>query len=171
MEKIRQLDLDGYAIGGLAVGEPDFEMYRVIDCVEPVMPVNKPRYLMGVGTPVNILEAVKRGIDFFDCVMPSRNARHANIFSWNGILNLLNAKYEKDDRPIDEGCDCPTCRHYSRAYIRHLFKAKEMLAMRLCVLHNLYFYNELMRKIRQALQNGTFNRFFDEQVNILGKKI
>lgn len=171
MQEISKLDLDGYAIGGLAVGEPDYEMYRVIDCVEPFMPVNKPRYLMGVGTPVNILEAVSRGIDFFDCVMPSRNARHANMFTWNGMLNLLNAKYEKDGRPIDGRCNCPTCRHYSRAYIRHLFKAKEMLAMRLCVLHNLYFYNELMAKIREALEKGEFEQFFQENVIVLGKKI
>ncbi|MGN1195195.1 MAG: tRNA guanosine(34) transglycosylase Tgt, partial [Acutalibacteraceae bacterium] len=143
MKQIARLDLDGYAIGGLAVGEPKEDMYRIISAVEPYMPENKPRYLMGVGTPGNILEAVSRGVDLFDCVMPSRNARHGHLFTWNGIININNAKYEKDLSPIDASCDCPTCRSFSRAYIRHLFKSKEMLAMRLCVMHNLYFYNKL----------------------------
>ncbi len=171
MKEIAKLDLDGYAIGGLAVGESDEEMYRIIDSVEPFMPENKPRYLMGVGTPVNILEAVSRGVDFFDCVMPSRNARHSHLFTHNGIMNLLNKKYETDDRPIEEGCNCPACRNYSRSYIRHLFKAGEMLAMRLCVLHNLYFYNHLMKEIRSHLDDGTFNEYKEKQVKILGKRI
>jgi queuine tRNA-ribosyltransferase len=159
MKQIAELDLPGYAIGGLAVGESHEEMYRIIDVVEPYMPVNKPRYLMGVGTPSNILEAVSRGIDFFDCVIVSRNARHANLFTEHGTMNLLNAKYELDDKPIDPDCGCPTCRHYSRAYIRHLFKAKEMLGMRLCVLHNLYFYNKLMENIRNAIENEQFQEY------------
>lgn len=162
MKQIAELDLPGYAIGGLAVGEPAEIMYDVIDHVEPFMPKDKPRYLMGVGTPVNILEAVHRGVDFFDCVMPSRNARHANLFTWKGKLNLNNEKFFNDPRPIDEDCNCPVCRSYSRAYIRHLFKAREMLGMRLCVLHNLYFYNELMEKIREHLDNGTFETFYNE---------
>jgi tRNA-guanine transglycosylase, queuosine-34-forming len=170
MLAIRELDLDGYAIGGLAVGESADEMYRIIDSVEPVMPTDKPRYLMGVGTPVNILEAVRRGIDFFDCVMPSRNARHGNLFTWQGKLNVLNEKYMYDERPLDEGCSCPACRHYSRAYIRHLFKAREMLAMRLCVLHNLYFYNELMQKIRDALDAGKYEEFYKKYSEILGER-
>ncbi len=160
MKQIAELDLDGYAIGGLAVGESAEDMYRIIDAVEPYMPEDKPRYLMGVGTPVNILEAVHRGVDFFDCVMPSRNARHGNLFTWNGKLNVLNEKFRADDRPLDEGCNCPACRHYSRAYIRHLLKAKEMLGMRLCVLHNLYFYNELMQKIRDSIENDTWEDFY-----------
>ncbi|MBO5287019.1 MAG: tRNA guanosine(34) transglycosylase Tgt [Clostridia bacterium] len=170
MKQIAELDLDGYAIGGLAVGESTEDMYRIIDVVEPYMPVNKPRYLMGVGTPCNILEAVHRGIDFFDCVMPSRNARHGNLFTWHGKMNIMNEKYAKDSRPIDEGCSCPACRDYSRAYIRHLIKAKETLGMRLCVLHNLYFYNELMEKIREALDNDYFESFYQKYRNILGER-
>ena len=162
MLKIAELDLDGYAIGGLAVGEETEEMYRIIDAVEPYMPKNKPRYLMGVGTPVNILEAVHRGVDFFDCVMPSRNARHGNVFTWKGKINILNEKYAKDPRPIDEGCGCPACTRYSRSYIRHLIKAKESLGMRLAVVHNLYFYNELMKKIREALDEGYYENFYQK---------
>ena len=168
MEKIAELDLDGYAIGGLAVGESAEEMYETIDVVEPHMPKDKPRYLMGVGTPCNILEAVHRGVDFFDCVMPSRNARHGNIFTWHGKMNLLNEKYIRDPRPIDENCGCPACKHYSRSYIRHLFKAKEMLGMRLAVLHNLYFYNDLMQKIRDALDEGKYEEFYRHYREILG---
>ncbi|MBP5244894.1 MAG: tRNA guanosine(34) transglycosylase Tgt [Clostridia bacterium] len=171
MKGISELDLDGYAIGGLAVGETVEEMYSIIEEVEPFMPENKPRYLMGVGTPVNILEAVRRGVDFFDCVMPSRNARHGNLFTSKGLLNLNNNKYERDPRPIDENCDCPACRNFSRAYIRHLFKARELLAMRLCVLHNLYFYNTLMEKIRAALDEGKFEEFFKSHVEILGARV
>lgn len=159
MEQIRELDLDGYAIGGLAVGESTDEMYRIIDVVEPYMPAEKPRYLMGVGTPSNIIEAVARGIDMFDCVMPSRNARHATVFTWSGIMHLTNKAYELDSRPIDEECDCPTCRDFSRAYVRHLFKANEQLAGRLAVTHNLYFYNTLMERIRDSLDVGTFESF------------
>lgn len=171
MKQIRELDLDGYAIGGLAVGESAEEMYRIIEAVEPFMPVDKPRYLMGVGTPVNLLEAVLRGIDFFDCVMPSRNARHGHLFTWNGILNLNNARYERDDQPIEPGCACPACRNYSRAYIRHLFKAREMLAMRLSVLHNLYFYNHLMQQMRDALDAGVYHSFYERWVDILGRRV
>jgi queuine tRNA-ribosyltransferase len=171
MKEIAELDLDGYAIGGLAVGESTEDMYRIIEAVQPHMPKNKPRYLMGVGTPVNIIEAVARGVDFFDCVMPSRNARHGHIFTNQGILNLFNAKYERDPLPLDETCQCPTCRNFSRAYIRHLFKAKEMLAMRLAVLHNLYFYNNLMAEIRDALDNDTFDAYRREKVAVLGKRI
>ena len=171
MKRIAEIPCDGYAIGGLAVGEPTEEMYSIIEAVEPYMPQDKPRYLMGVGTPLNILESVDRGVDFFDCVMPSRNARHSHLFTHKGIMNLLNKKYEMDDRPIDEACDCPTCRRYSRAYIRHLFKAGEMLAMRLCVLHNLYFYNTLMSDIRTHLDNGTFKEFKESQIGILGNRI
>ena len=170
MKEIAKLDLDGYAIGGLAVGEEASEMYRIIDAVEPYMPVNKPRYLMGVGTPVNILEAVHRGVDFFDCVMPSRNARHGNLFTWHGKMNINNERFLEDARPIDEGCNCPACRDYSRAYIRHLFKARELLGMRLCVLHNLYFYNELMQKIRDALDGGYFESFYEKYRQILDKR-
>ena len=170
MEEIAKLDLDGYAIGGLAVGEEADEMYRVIEAVEPYMPKHKPRYLMGVGTPVNILEGVHRGIDFFDCVMPSRNARHGNLFTWHGKLNINNEQYFDDPRPIDISCGCPACKHYSRPYIRHLFKAREMLAMRLCVLHNLYFYNELMQKIRDALDGDYFESFYQKYVRILGER-
>ena len=171
MKEIAKLDLDGYAIGGLAVGETAEQMYKVIEDVEPHMPVDKPRYLMGVGTPVNILEAVDRGIDFFDCVMPARNARHSHVFTSKGVMNLLNKKYELDTDPIDKECDCPVCRNYSRAYIRHLFKAGEMLAMRLCVIHNLYFYNNLMEKIRFHLDNGTFKEFKEQAVKDYGNRI
>lgn len=171
MKRIAELDLPGYAIGGLAVGEEADEMYRIIEAVEPHMPADKPRYLMGVGTPVNILEAVQRGVDFFDCVMPSRNARHGNLFTWKGKLNVLNEKFNMDDKPIDEDCQCPACRRYSKAYIRHLFKARELLGMRLCVLHNLYFYNELMSEIRLALDEGRFEAFYKKYVPILGEKI
>lgn len=171
MKRIAELDLPGYAIGGLAVGEEADEMYRIIEAVEPHMPADKPRYLMGVGTPVNILEAVHRGVDFFDCVMPSRNARHGNLFTWKGKLNVLNEKFIMDDKPIDEDCQCPACRRYSKAYIRHLFKARELLGMRLCVLHNLYFYNELMSEIRLALDEGRFEAFYKKYVPILGEKI
>ena len=159
MERIAELDLPGYAIGGLAVGESTETMYEIIEAVEPYMPKNKTRYLMGVGTPSNIIEAVARGVDFFDCVMPARNARHAKLFTWSGTMNLKNAKYERDERPVDAQCDCPVCRRYSRAYLRHLFKAEEMLAMRLSVMHNLYFYNKLMERIRQALDEGCFAQF------------
>ena len=171
MQEIAQLDLDGYAIGGLAVGESHEEMYHIIEVVEPFMPKDKPRYLMGVGTPANIIEAVYRGVDFFDCVMPSRNARHGHVFTHDGILNIMNAKYELDTRPIEEGCGCPACRHYTRAYIRHLFKAKEMLAQRLCVLHNLYFYNHLMQEIRDALDMGTFTQYRRENIVKFGQRI
>lgn len=156
---ISDLNLDGYAVGGLAVGETHQEMYRILEDVIPYLPQNKPTYLMGVGTPENILEAVDRGVDFFDCVLPARNGRHANVYTNQGKLNLNNAKYELDDRPISEDCNCPACKTYSRAYIRHLFKAKEMLAMRLCVLHNLYFYNNMMEEIRDALEKGEFKAY------------
>ena len=162
MKRIADLDLPGYAIGGLAVGETAEEMYDIIEAVEPHMPVNKTRYLMGVGTPSNIIEAVARGVDFFDCVMPARNARHARLFTWEGAINLKNAKYQLDMLPIDPQCDCPVCRRYTRAYIRHLFVADEMLAMRLSVMHNLYFYNKLMEKIRESLDMGTFEAFRNE---------
>lgn len=171
MEQIAQLDLPGYAIGGLAVGESTQTMYEIIEAVEPYMPKEKPRYLMGVGTPSNILEGVARGVDFFDCVMPARNARHGKLFTWGGTLNLKNARYERDESPIDEQCDCPVCRRYSRAYLRHLFKAEEMLAMRLSVMHNLYFYNQLMSKIRSSLDNGTFAEFRAQYTEKLGQKI
>lgn len=161
---ISDMDLDGYAIGGLAVGEAADEMYRIIECVVPNLPQDKPIYLMGVGTPENILEAVERGVDFFDCVMPSRNGRHSHVFTGKGELNLLNAKYQLDDTPIDSSCSCPTCRNYTRAYIRHLFKAKEMLAMRLCVIHNLYFYNNLMKEIRDAIDGDYFPRYKKEKL-------
>lgn len=171
MKQIAELDLDGYAIGGLAVGETAEEMYRIIDVVEPYMPEDKPRYLMGVGTPVNILEAVWRGVDFFDCVMPSRNARHGHIFTSNGIINIMNEKYAEDDSPIDTNCDCETCRNFTRSYVRHLFKAKEMLGMRLAVMHNLRFYNHLMEDIRNALDAGEFEKFYKEKREIYGKRI
>lgn len=171
MKAIADLDLDGYAIGGLAVGEPAEDMYRIISAVEPYMPANKPRYLMGVGTPGNILEAVSRGVDLFDCVMPSRNARHGHLNTWSGIRNIMNAKYAEDDQPIDPECTCPTCQRHSRAYIRHLFKANEMLGMRLAVMHNLYFYNTLMERIREALDNGTFGAFHDKYVKLLDTRI
>ena len=170
MEKIREIDCAGYAIGGLAVGEEAEEMYRIIEAVEPYMPENKPRYLMGVGTPQNILEGVHRGVDFFDCVMPSRNARHGNLFTWHGKMNLLNEKYARDPRPIDEGCGCPACRLHSRSYVRHLIKAKEMLGMRLAVLHNLYFYNDLMQKIRDAMDGGYFESFYQKYHNLLAER-
>ncbi len=159
MDQIAKIDCDGYAIGGLAVGEPAEVMYEIIDAVEPHMPKDKPRYLMGVGTPSNIIEGVARGVDFFDCVMPSRNGRHGKLFTWEGTVNILNEKYATDPRPISESCGCPACRHFSRAYIRHLFKADEVLALRLAVLHNLYFYNELAARIRRALDEGTFADF------------
>ncbi|MCC8130681.1 MAG: tRNA guanosine(34) transglycosylase Tgt [Ruminococcus sp.] len=171
MKQIADLDLDGYAIGGLAVGEPAEEMYRIIEAVEPYMPADKPRYLMGVGTPQNIIEAVYRGADFFDCVMPSRNARHATIFTWNGIMHLTNACYELDERPIDPECDCPTCRNFSRAYVRHLFKAKEQLAGRLAVTHNLWFYNTLMEKIRAAIEAGEYEEFRNHYSPLLASKL
>ena len=171
MKEIAKLDLDGYAIGGLAVGEPKEDMYRIISVVEPYMPADKIRYLMGVGTPGNILEAVKRGVDLFDCVMPSRNARHGHLFTDAGIININNKKYEKDDLPIDPTCNCSTCQRHSRAYIRHLFKAQEILAMRLCVMHNLYFYNNLMTKIREALDNDTFEEFYAKYVDRLDTRI
>jgi len=171
MKRIRELDLDGYAIGGLAVGETKEEMYHVISAVEEHMPKDKIRYLMGVGTPGNILEAVHRGVDLFDCVMPSRNARHGHINTWNGIINIKNAKYRTDDSPLDPECDCPVCRTYSKAYLRHLFKAEEMLGMRLCVMHNLYFYNNLMEKIRDSMDNGTFEEFYNKYVNLLDRRI
>ena len=170
MKRIAELDLPGYAIGGLAVGEPTQVMYDIIEAVEPHMPKEKTRYLMGVGTPSNIIEAVARGVDFFDCVMPARNARHAKLFTWSGSRNLKNARYERDDRPIDEECDCPVCRRYSRAYIRHLFKAEEMLAMRLSVMHNLYFYNKLTQRIREALDQGTFGEFRGKYSALLDQK-
>ena len=156
---IADMDLDGYAVGGLAVGETHEEMYHILDVTVPHLPQNKPTYLMGVGTPANILEAVDRGVDFFDCVYPSRNGRHSHVYTNHGKLNLLNQKYELDPRPIEEGCQCPACRSYSRAYIRHLFKAKEMLGMRLCVLHNLYFYNNMMKEIREAIEEGRYQSY------------
>ena len=171
MKRIADLDLDGYAIGGLAVGEPTEEMYRIIEAVEPHMPKEKIRYLMGVGTPANILEGVRRGVDLFDCVMPSRNARHGHAFTWDGCRNLMNAKYELDEAPLDEACDCPTCQKFSRAYLHHLFKAGEMLAMRLMVMHNLYFYNTLLMKIREALDAGNFEEFYRENIENLEKRI
>lgn len=171
MKQIAELDLDGYAIGGLAVGEPKEDMYRIISAVAPFMPQNKPRYLMGVGTPGNILEGVSRGIDLFDCVMPSRNARHGHLFTKQGIININNEKYKADLLPIDPQCQCPTCQKHSRAYLRHLFKAGEMLAMRLCVMHNLYFYNTLMAEIRDAIQNGTFFDYKAKYVDILDTRI
>lgn len=171
MKEIAKLDLPGYAIGGLAVGESTEDMYRIIDAVEPHMPADKPRYLMGVGTPVNIIEAVSRGIDFFDCVMPARNARHGHIFTSQGILNIKNAKYELDTTPLDPECDCSTCRNFSKGYIRHLYKAGEMLGMRLCVTHNLYFYNKLMSDIREAIENDTFESFKAEKVALYDKRI
>lgn len=171
MKEIAELDLDGYAIGGLAVGEPTEVMYEIIEAVEPFAPKDKIRYLMGVGTPVNILEAVYRGVDLFDCVMPSRNARHGQLFTWDGVRNLNNAKYELDENPVDPHCDCPTCRNFSRAYIRHLLKSGEMLGMRLAVMHNLYFYNNLMEIIRTELDNGTFTAFYEKYRNILGVRI
>ena len=171
MKQIAELDLDGYAIGGLAVGEATEDMYRIIDAVEPYMPKDKPRYLMGVGTPCNILEAVHMGVDFFDCVMPSRNARHGNLFTWHGKINLCNEKYAEDPRPFDSGCGCPACRNYSRSYVRHLIKAKEAVGMQLAVTHNLYFYNELTQKMREALDGGYFESFYQKYRNILGERL
>ncbi len=170
MKEITKVDCDGYAIGGLAVGESTDVMYHIIETVEPYMPTDKPRYLMGVGTPQNIVEAVYRGVDFFDCVMPSRNARHGNLFTWEGKINLLNEKYAEDKKPIAPECNCPACREYSRAYIRHLFKAREALGMRLAVLHNLYFYNELMQKIRDALDEGRYEEFYHEYKDKLAER-
>lgn len=164
-KRIAEMDLDGYAIGGLAVGETHEEMYRIIESTVPYLPENKPVYLMGVGTPVNILEAVERGVDFFDCVYPSRNGRHGHVYTNDGKLNLFNAKYELDPRPIEEGCQCPACRYYSRAYIRHLLKAKEMLGMRLCVLHNLYFYNHMMEEIRDAIDAGRYHEYKQAKID------
>lgn len=167
--EIADMDLDGYAVGGLAVGESHEDMYRILDAVVPHLPADKPTYLMGVGTPVNILEAVDRGVDFFDCVYPSRNGRHGHVYTNHGKLNLFNARYELDERPIEEGCGCPACRSYSRAYIRHLLKAKEMLGMRLCVLHNLYFYNTMMEEIRNAIDSGTYREYKHRKISgILG---
>ena len=171
MKQIAEYDLDGYAIGGLAVGEPAEVMYDIISAVEPFAPKNKIRYLMGVGTPGNIIEGVYRGVDLFDCVMPSRNARHGHLFTWDGIINIKNLKYERDESPIDPHCDCPVCRNFSRAYIRHLQKADELLGMRLAVMHNLYFYNHLMERIREALDNGTFQQFHDTYVHKLDTRI
>ena len=171
MQRIAELDLPGYAIGGLAVGESHQEMYDTIELVEEHMPKDKPRYLMGVGTPGNIIEGVARGVDFFDCVMPARNGRHGHLFTWSGIINIKNEKYARDDAPIDPQCSCPVCRRYSRAYLRHLIKADEMLAMRLAVMHNLSFYNELMSRIRISLENGTFQNFRREYSGKLDTRI
>lgn len=171
MKEIAKMDLDGYAIGGLAVGEPKEDMYRIISAVEPFAPVDKPRYLMGVGTPGNIFEGVSRGVDLFDCVMPARNARHGQLFTKKGIININNAKYVLDDHPIDKECQCPTCRNYSRAYVRHLLKAGEMLGMRLAVMHNLYFYNNLMTEIRENIDNNSFEDYKNEYVDRLDTRI
>lgn len=171
MKKIAELDLPGYAIGGLAVGETHQEMYDTIQTVEEYMPKDKPRYLMGVGTPGNIIEGVARGVDFFDCVMPARNGRHGHLFTWNGIINIKNEKYLRDEQPIDSECDCPVCKRYSRAYVRHLFKANEMLAMRFAVMHNLYFYNKLMEKIRMSLDNDNFEQFRSKYTKMLDTRI
>ncbi len=169
-KRISELDLPGYSIGGLAVGEPNEVMYDILDQVVPHLPQNKPTYLMGVGTPMDILEGVERGVDFFDCVYPSRNGRHGHLYTNHGTVRLLNAQYELDDRPIEEGCNCPACRHYSRAYIRHLLKAKEMLGMRLCVMHNLYFYNKLMEEIRDAIDNGCFASYKKSKLDMMGSE-
>jgi queuine tRNA-ribosyltransferase len=171
MKKIAELDLPGYAIGGLAVGETHQQMYDTIEAVEEFMPKDRPRYLMGVGTPGNIIEGVWRGVDFFDCVMPARNGRHGHLFTWEGIININNEKYLKDEQPIDPKCDCPICRRYSKAYLRHLFKAKEMLAMRLAVMHNLYFYNRLLEKIRESLEKGEYAAFRQQYSAVLDKRI
>lgn len=171
MEEIAKLDLDGYAIGGLAVGEPKEDMYRIISAVEPYMPSDKPRYLMGVGTPGNIIEGVSRGVDLFDCVMPARNARHGHLFTWHGIINLNNAKYALDDTPIDDECDCPCCQHFTKAYVKHLLKSGEVLGMRLAVMHNLHFYNTLMERIREAIDNDTFDEFKNKYVDLLDTRI
>ena len=170
-KQISKLDLPGYAVGGLAVGESHEEMYRILDAVVPVLPENKPTYLMGVGTPANILEAVDRGVDFFDCVYPSRNGRHGHVYTNHGKLNLFNAKFELDNRPIEEGCQCPACRSYSRAYIRHLLKAKEMLGMRLCVLHNLYFYNTMMEEIRDAIDAGEYKAYKKRKLDSMSQPL
>lgn len=171
MQQIAQLDCDGYAIGGLAVGEPTEIMYEILDAVEPYAPKEKPRYLMGVGTPSNIIEGVARGVDFFDCVMPARNARHGKLYTWKGAINLKNEKYRLDESPIDAECDCPVCRNFSKAYLRHLMKAEEVLALRLCVMHNLYFYNKLMQRIRDALDAGAFAQFRAEYSGVLDERI
>ena len=171
MKKIAELDLPGYAIGGLAAGETHQEMYDTIQAVEEFMPKDKPRYLMGVGTPGNIIEGVARGVDFFDCVMPARNGRHGHLFTWNGIINIKNEKYMRDDLPIDPECDCPVCKRYSKAYIRHLFKANEMLAMRFAVMHNLYFYNKLMERIRESLEADNFEQFRGKYSKLLDTRI
>lgn len=171
MKKIAELDLPGYAIGGLAVGETHQEMYDTIQAVEEYMPKDKPRYLMGVGTPGNIIEGVARGVDFFDCVMPARNGRHGHMFTWNGIINIKNEKYMRDEQPIDPECDCPVCKRYSRAYVRHLFKANEMLAIRFAVMHNLYFYNKLMEKIRMSMDNDNFEQFRSKYTKMLDTRI
>lgn len=171
MKKIAELDLPGYAIGGLAVGETHQEMYDTIQAVEEYMPKDKPRYLMGVGTPGNIIESVARGVDFFDCVMPARNGRHGHLFTWNGIINIKNEKYVRDELPIDPECDCPVCKRYSKAYVRHLFKANEMLAMRFAVMHNLYFYNKLMERIRESLETGNFEQFRGKYSKLLDTRI
>ena len=168
-KRIAEMDLDGYAIGGLAVGESHEEMYHIIEAVVPHLPVEKPTYLMGVGTPANILEGVERGVDFFDCVYPTRNGRHGHLYTNQGKINLFNKKYEKDMRPIEEGCQCPACRRYSRAYIRHLLKAKEMLGMRLCVLHNLYFYNTMMEEIRDAIEKGAYQSYKEVKLYGMGQ--
>ncbi|MEF9998014.1 MAG: tRNA guanosine(34) transglycosylase Tgt [Lachnospiraceae bacterium] len=169
-KRITEMDLDGYAVGGLAVGESHEDMYRILDATVPYLPIEKPTYLMGVGTPANILEAVERGVDFFDCVYPSRNGRHGHVYTNHGKMNLFNAKFELDAKPIEEGCQCPACRTYSRAYIRHLLKAKEMLGMRLCVLHNLYFYNTMMEEIRQAIEEGRYQVYKKEKLESMAKK-
>lgn len=171
MKQIREIDCDGYAIGGLAVGEPTETMYHIIETVEPFMPKDKPRYLMGVGTPSNLIEAVWRGIDFFDCVMPSRDARHGTVFTWGGIMHIKNERFKDDNRPLDPGCGCPACRNFSRAYIRHLFKAEEMLGGRLAVLHNLYFYNMLTEKIRESIEKGEFESFRNKYSALLSSKL
>ena len=163
-KRIAEMELDGYAIGGLAVGETHEQMYHILDVTVPHLPVDKPTYLMGVGTPANILEGVARGVDFFDCVYPTRNGRHGHVYTNQGKLNLFNQKFELDDRPIEEGCNCPACRRYSRAYIRHLLKAKEMLGMRLCVMHNLYFYNNMMEEIRDAIEAGNYRSYMDDKL-------
>ncbi len=171
MKQIREIDCDGYALGGLAVGEPTEVMYHIIETVEPYMPKDKPRYLMGVGTPSNIIEAVWRGVDFFDCVMPSRDARHGTIFTWGGIMHIKNERFKEDNRPLDPACDCPACKNFSRAYIRHLFKAEEMLGGRLAVLHNLYFYNTLTKRIREAIEKGEFEAFRNKYSSLLASKL
>ncbi|MCD8327654.1 MAG: tRNA guanosine(34) transglycosylase Tgt [Ruminococcus sp.] len=171
MKQIREIECDGYALGGLAVGEPTEVMYHIIETVEPYMPKDKPRYLMGVGTPSNIIEAVWRGVDFFDCVMPSRDARHGTIFTWGGIMHIKNERFKEDNRPLDPACDCPACKNFSRAYIRHLFKAEEMLGGRLAVLHNLYFYNTLTKRIREAIEKGEFEAFRNKYSSLLASKL